>query len=204
MARPLEILLALFGIIALFPIIIVSALLVAIMSPGPVLFRQERVGRDGELFEILKFRSMTAKPCDGASLVTAAGDSRITPVGRILRKSKIDELPQLFNVIRGDMSFVGPRPEVPELIGLYSDTVRQTMLSVRPGITDTASIVFRDEETELAAQSDPATYYRDVIVPRKGAIYCDYIPRKSTIYDLKIILQTLARIVGVDNNKDSQ
>ena len=150
--RLFDIVCAALGLLVLSPVLLVCALLVGLTSPGGVLFRQERVGKDGVPFTIYKFRSMRK---DNAGLkISTSGDSRITPVGRVLRKAKLDELPQLWNVLKGDMSFVGPRPEVREYVDLYTPEQRQVLL-VRPGITGMASIRYRNENDLLSASADP-------------------------------------------------
>lgn len=183
------------GLILLAPAMTVIAILVKRDSQGPALFKQERVGRSGRPFTLLKFRSMTIAPKSAGPLVTAATDARITQVGAKLRSTKLDELPQLINVIRGDMSIVGPRPEVPEYVNLWADDDRLVILSVRPGITDPATLQLRREEEMLAAQPDPELYYRQVLLPEKTRIYCDYVHTQSLGRDLGLILRTLASIV---------
>ena len=177
------------------PLLIVGAAAVVLETGRPVLYRQERIGVNGAVFEILKLRSMSEGGV-GAS-VTAGGDSRITCVGRILRKSKVDELPQLFNVLKGEMSLVGPRPEVSEFVELYPEQFER-LLSVRPGITDYSSIVFRNESEILAAASDPRQHYIDNILPQKIALSERYISKASTAEDLRVIFLTVAAIFGVD------
>lgn len=193
--RAFDIFFAAIGLIVLSPLLLALALAVRLDSPGPALFRQERVGRGGRTFRILKFRSM----CDGAdaqgSQVTAQGDARITRMGRLLRHTKLDELPQLWNVLAGDMSFVGPRPEVPKYVAVYPPGTRETVLSVRPGITDNASIQFRNESEYLARFPDPERAYVEDVLPRKLALYERYVHERSFLGDLRIIGQTLASVV---------
>lgn len=172
------------------------ALLVAGTSRGPVLFRQQRVGLNSEPFEILKFRTMQDDAARRGLLVTVDGDPRITPIGRVLRATKLDELPQLWNVLCGDMSFVGPRPEVPKYVSLYPPDVAEKVLSVRPGITDEASILFRDESQILAGASDPERVYIEQILPKKLMFHQLYVERRSFFGDLGIILRTLLRLVS--------
>ncbi len=183
------------GLILLAPVMAVIAVLVKRDSPGPALFRQERVGRGGKPFTLLKFRSMTGAPTAAGPLVTAATDARITKVGAKLRATKLDELPQLVNVFRGDMSIVGPRPEVHEYVDLWADEDRQVILSVLPGITDPATLQLRREEELLAAQPEPEQYYRQVLLPEKTRLYCDYVHTQSLGGDLGLIIRTLASIV---------
>lgn len=189
--RGLDIVASVTGLVVLSPVLGVVGLCVKATSAGPVLFRQERVGRNGELFTIHKFRTMSAG--DGL-LVSTSDDPRITRVGRLLRQTKLDELPQLFDVLRGDMSLVGPRPEVPRYVAMWPEEQRDVVLSVRPGITDPASIRFRDEGSRLSAADDPETYYRDVVLPEKCAMYVQYVNGRSLRGDLKIIWQTLFSI----------
>lgn len=190
--RAFDILCSFLGLTVLSPVLLVVSVLVAVTSPGGVFFRQERIGKDGKPFRIFKFRSMRK---DNAGLkITTGNDSRITPVGRFLRKSKIDELPQLINVLVGDMSFVGPRPEVADYVNLYTPYQRQVLL-VRPGITGLASIRFRNENDLLTASDDPNRTYVEQIMPRKIDLDLEYIPRASVFYDIKLIFQTFAVVI---------
>jgi lipopolysaccharide/colanic/teichoic acid biosynthesis glycosyltransferase len=182
------------GIVALLPVFAVVAVAVAVSSEGPVLFRQERIGRNGVPFHILKFRSM--RVANEGRQITVAGDRRITPVGGVLRRTKLDELPQLFNVLLGDMSFVGPRPEVRRYVELYPSDLRSIILSVRPGITDNAAIEFRNESDLLGKAADPEAEYVNEIMPRKLALYREYVEKQSFLGDLWILLRTLAAITG--------
>lgn len=179
------------GLLVLSPVLLVCALLVGLTSPGGVLFRQERVGKDGIPFTIYKFRSMRK---DNAGLkISTSGDSRITSVGRVLRKAKLDELPQLWNVLKGDMSFVGPRPEVREYVDIYTPEQRQVLL-VRPGITGLASIRYRNENDLLSASADPNRTYIEEVMPAKLALDLEYIPRACVSYDIRLILETLVTV----------
>ena len=190
--RAFDILCSFLGLTVLSPVLLVVSVLVAVTSPGGVFFRQERIGKDGRPFRIFKFRSMRK---DNAGLkITTGNDSRITPVGRFLRKSKIDELPQLINVLVGDMSFVGPRPEVADYVDLYTPYQRQVLL-VRPGITGLASIRFRNENDLLTASDDPNRTYVEQIMPRKIDLDLEYIPHASVFYDIKLIFQTFAVVI---------
>ena len=190
--RAFDILCSFLGLTVLSPVLLVVSVLVAVTSPGGVFFRQERIGKDGRPFRIFKFRSMRK---DNAGLkITTGNDSRITPVGRFLRKSKIDELPQLINVLVGDMSFVGPRPEVADYVNLYTLYQRQVLL-VRPGITGLASIRFRNENDLLTASNDPNRTYVEQIMPRKIDLDLEYIPHASVFYDIKLIFQTFAVVI---------
>ena len=190
--RLFDIVCAALGLLVLSPVLLVCALLVGLTSPGGVLFRQERVGKDGVPFTIYKFRSMRK---DNAGLkISTSRDTRITPVGRVLRKTKLDELPQLWNVLKGDMSFVGPRPEVREYTDLYTPEQRQVLM-VRPGITGLASIRYRNENELLTASSDPNRTYIEEVMPAKLALDLEYIPRACVSYDIKLILETLVTVV---------
>ena len=190
--RAFDILCSFLGLVVLSPVLLVVSVLVAVTSPGGVFFRQERIGKDGRPFRIFKFRSMRK---DNAGLkITTGNDSRITPVGRFLRKRKIDELPQLINVLVGDMSFVGPRPEVADYVNLYTPYQRQVLL-VRPGITGLASIRFRNENDLLTASDDPNRTYVEQIMPRKIDLDLEYIPHASVFYDIKLIFQTFAVVI---------
>ena len=175
------------------PLLVALAVAVRLDSKGPALFRQERVGLDGQTFRIRKFRSMAAEI--GGALVSATGDSRVTRVGRFLRKSKLDELPQILDVFIGHMSLVGPRPEVPKYVEMWPAGQRQVILSVRPGITDPASIAMRNEAEELDAAADPERHYTESLLPRKTAMYVDYVNNRSFVGDLAVIGRTLATVV---------
>jgi lipopolysaccharide/colanic/teichoic acid biosynthesis glycosyltransferase len=175
------------ALLFLLPVAGLVAIAILIEDGGPVLFRQTRVGRGGILFQILKFRSMRIRST-GAE-ITVANDPRVTRVGRFLRRLKLDELPQLWNVIRGDMSLVGPRPEVPRYVD-FGSSAWQTVLAVRPGITDFASLVYRDEERLLFGQADSEAHYRQVILPAKLKLNIDYIRRQSAWLDLKLMFWT--------------
>ena len=172
----------------LLPLFLVIAVAVAIDSRGGVLFSQERVGRFGRPFRLLKFRSMTV--CPSGSVLTSADDARVTRVGRILRPTHLDELPQLWNVIRGDMSLVGPRPEVARFVDVYTADQRATLL-VRPGITCRSSIAFADESERYPEDADPETFYVETILPEKCAMNVQYVLHLSLWEDIKIAFATL-------------
>jgi lipopolysaccharide/colanic/teichoic acid biosynthesis glycosyltransferase len=194
--------LAAFALCLLSPLLAVIALAVVAGSGWPVLFQQERVGQRGRPFQLLKFRTMrTGK--SGPS-ITARGDSRITGVGRFLRKFKLDELPQLWNVVRGEMSLVGPRPEVPRFVDM-NNPVWRSVLQVRPGITDPASIAFRNEEELLAKAADPISFYETSVLPAKLALNLAYLDRKCFWLDIKVILQTVwcAIVPGTQEIKET-
>lgn len=176
------------------PVMAVAAALIKKAEPeAPVLFSQERVGLGGRTFRIHKFRTMTAG-APGLS-VTSASDSRVTRVGAVLRKTKLDELPQLWDVLRGEMSLVGPRPEVPRYVAEWPADLRAEILSVRPGITDPASVRFRNEQDELGAAPDPERHYLEVILPEKAAMYAEYVRTRSFMGDLRTLLSTLGAVV---------
>lgn len=191
------------GLSVLSPVLGLAAVCIRLDSPGPVFFRQVRVGRGGTPFRIWKFRTMAAVQADGAPQVTTAGDARITRVGTWLRRFKLDELPQLINVVVGEMSLVGPRPEVPRYVALYPPGIRDLVLSVRPGITDLASITFRDENEMLAKYADPERAYIDAVMPKKLKLYAQYIESQSFWGDIALILRTLRSITARDSRDSS-
>ncbi len=180
---------ALLGLLVLWPVLLIVAILIRIKMPGgPVIFTQKRVGRNGKLFTMYKFRSMTVG--HGGSSVSVAGESRITPLGAKLRHYKLDELPELWNVLIGDMSFVGPRPDVPG----YADQLKgddREVLKLRPGITGPASLKYRNEEDLLAKQADPQRYNDEVIFPDKVRINLYYLHHYSFIKDIQMIFCTV-------------
>ncbi len=192
--RTLDIAAAAAGLVLLAPLLLVIALLVKLDSPGPVFFRQVRVGRHGRLFRIFKFRTMAQAEADGALQVTAATDERITRTGRWLRRSKLDELPQLIDVLRGTMSLVGPRPEVPRYVEHYPEASRARVLSVRPGITDFASVHYRNESELLAHAADPEREYLEVILPSKLRYAMHYVDNVSVADDLRVLGLTLRTV----------
>jgi len=182
------------ALVLLSPVMVLVGLGVRLDSPGPALFRHRRVGRHGREFNVLKFRTMVHRPDSGGPQVTKATDARITRVGAFLRRTKLDELPQLFNVLAGDMSLVGPRPEVARYVAMYPDPVRREVLALLPGITDLASIEFRDEQELLAAVADPEATYIHEILPRKLDLYVQYARQQSLWLDLKIIFLTISAV----------
>lgn len=191
--RGFDVLASLAGLVLLSPVLAVVALAIKLTSPGPVFFRQERVGRGFRRFEILKFRTMVPDAPKLGGQLTAGEDPRITRVGRLLRKTKLDELPQLINVLKGDMSFVGPRPEVPRYVEIFRDDYRE-LLTVRPGITDLASLKYRDESEVLGRSSDPETTYVEQVLPEKIALGKQYLRRSSLWFDVGLIFKTLFRL----------
>ena len=194
--RLFDLALALLALTLALPLMVAITLWVRLDSAGPALFRQQRVGRHGRLFHIHKFRTMRVRSSQAGPLITVAGDARVTRAGRWLRRTKLDELPQLLDVIRGDMSLVGPRPEVPRYMALYPDEARRLILSVRPGVTDRATIEFRDEERLLAAASDPERAYVEQVMPIKQRYYLDYVARRSLAGDVGILIDTLRAVLG--------
>lgn len=195
MKRAFDLVVSGLALVAALPILAIVALVVRLDTPGPVLFRQVRVGRHGRPFEILKFRTMADRPATSGHEITFHRDPRITRSGNFLRHWKLDELPQLWNVFRGDMSIVGPRPEVPKYVALYSDQDRALVLSVRPGITDPASIKYRSESEMLSGADDPEKLYREVILPDKVSLAVDYARTVSLGRDIAIIGQTLLKVL---------
>lgn len=193
--RTFDVVLSLAGIVVLLPLFAVIAGSIKLDSPGPVFFRQERVGRFGRPFRIFKFRTMRPDSEQSGGQITVGDDPRITGAGTFLRRYKLDELPQLFNVVLGDMSLVGPRPEVPRYVALYPEKTRELVLSVPPGITDYASIEYRDENALLGKASDPEKTYVEEILPIKLRYYEKYLAEQSLLIDSKIILMTLARLL---------
>lgn len=180
---------AVLGLLVLSPLLALLSVAIWLDSGWPVLFRHRRVGRKGRTFELLKFRSMVVN--HGGPSLTRKGEARITRVGAWLRRWKLDELPQLVNVVRGEMSLVGPRPEVPEYVDMQ-DPLWQRVLAARPGITDPASVEFRNEEELLAAAEDVERYYRTVILPRKLELSAAYLERRTFFSDLEILFRTVA------------
>jgi lipopolysaccharide/colanic/teichoic acid biosynthesis glycosyltransferase len=189
--RAFDTLLATAGLILFSPVLGFLACCIRLTSRGPVLFRQVRVGKDGRPFQILKFRSMEMQSRNTDRMITIAGDPRVTAMGKVLRRYKFDELPQLWNVIRGDMSLVGPRPELPIYVSGYTPDQRM-VLCARPGITDPASLVYRHEEEILAEQSDPEQFYRTQILPDKLARNRAYLQQITFRNDTHIILRTIS------------
>jgi lipopolysaccharide/colanic/teichoic acid biosynthesis glycosyltransferase len=177
-----------------FPVLFLFALLIRLTSPGPAFFRQVRLGREGRPFRIFKFRTMVAAQNSGPS-ITVSGDCRITPIGKILRRAKLDELPQLLNVLRGEMSIVGPRPEVPDYRHVYQNGLEK-VLQVRPGITDPASLALADEEKLLRQFADPLRAYEQIVLPRKLAMSLAYLQQRRLRDDVRILLLTALTAFG--------
>lgn len=182
------------ALVVLSPLMAVISVFIRREDAGPVIFRQQRVGRYGKLFTLYKFRTMRQVP-PGSPLITAAGDQRVTRVGRKLRSTKADELPQFWNVVRGDMGLIGPRPEVPKYVELWPPADREVILSVRPGVTDPVTVSMRREEEVLAEQADPEAFYVSHILPEKIRGYVSYVNNRTLMGDLKIFLKTAVTVV---------
>lgn len=195
MKRIFDVIVAGLGLLFLFPVFIIVSMLIVADSKGGVFFRQYRVGRFGKDFRIHKFRTMFIDS-EKKGRITVGQDARVTRVGWYLRKYKIDELPQLIDVLSGTMSLVGPRPEVREFIDEYPDDIREKVLSVRPGITDLASIEMVDENEILSSYDDQRRAYIDIILPIKQRYYLDYVANNSVKYDCVIIWKTIIKILS--------
>jgi len=186
---------AVLGLVLLAPVMAAVAVLIKLDTPGPVFFRQERVGWNGRRFRIFKFRSMVMGAQNVGTALTVRADRRITRVGAFLRRKKIDELPQLLNVLLGEMSLVGPRPEVPEFMSFYTPQQRALIVSMRPGLTDYAAICFHDESSLLAESRDPVEVYRRKIMPIKFAYYDRYSHEVGIFTDFRLILATILMLI---------
>ncbi len=182
------------GLIILAPVLLIIALIIKLRDGGEVMFKQVRVGKDGKNFKVLKFRTMVLNAEKLGDKVTTGDDPRITPIGHILRKYKFDELPQLINVLKGEMSLVGPRPEVPEYVEFYPDDVRDIVLSVPPGMTDRASIEFVNENELLSGSTDPVNDYKNKVLPIKLDYYVEYVKQRSLFLDFTLIIKTIVAI----------
>ncbi len=207
MKRLFDIIAASLGLLLLAPLLIVIAVLIKTTSPGAVIFRQRRVGRQFKPFFILKFRTMVPDAAAMGGQLTVGDDARITSVGRLLRKTKLDELPQLINVLIGNMSFVGPRPEVPKYVEMFRTEYEQ-ILQVRPGVTDLASLTYRNEAAILGQSDNPEQEYIQRLLPDKLALARDYVSQQSLMMDVKIILLTIwklfrDRITPINRSHDS-
>lgn len=192
--RAMDIVISGAALLVIWPVFLIIALAIVIDDPGPVFYRQVRVGRGGRTFRIFKFRTMIADADKKGLAITVGRDSRITRVGAFLRKTKLDELAQLMNVFVGDMSFVGPRPEVPHYVDMYTPYQRQVLL-VRPGITDYASIAYRNENELLAEADDPEKCYIEEIMPAKIEWNMKYLHEISPLADIRLIFKTIAAVV---------
>jgi len=192
--RAVDIVFSATGLLLLSPLFLLLPILIKLSSRGPVLYSQGRVGLNGTTFHILKFRSMHVGADSAGPALTCAGDRRITPIGRWLRRSKLDELPQLWNVLIGDMSLVGPRPEHPLYVRSYNPEERR-VFAIRPGITDSASIFYRHEEDLLQSVSDFENFYREVVLPHKLSLNLAYVDNITVAGDLSLICQTITSLV---------
>ena len=192
--RAMDIVLSACALAILWPLLLLIALAIWIDDPGPVFYRQVRVGRNGKTFRIFKFRSMVMDADKKGLAITVGRDIRITRVGAVLRKTKLDELAQLLNVLLGQMSFVGPRPEVPKYVELYTPYQRQVLL-VRPGITDYASIAYRNENDLLAGAPNPEAMYIEQIMPDKIELNMKYLREISPLADIRLILKTIVAVI---------
>jgi len=184
---------ALLALVVLSPVLLIAAVLVRLSSPGPVIFRQVRVGRHGRPYEIYKFRTMYHSGDSGSAQVSPDGDPRVTRVGRVLRAWYLDELPQLVNVLKGDMGLVGPRPETPEFVALYTPSERQ-VLSVKPGLAGPSTLGFMDEADQLAGCDDPLEHYRTVLLHERVRLDLGYLERRSLGYDLLLLVRQVVAI----------
>ena len=194
MKRILDIVVSLIGLICLLPLLLLVAVLIKLDSTGPVLFRQTRMGMRFRPFQILKFRTMVQDSSTKGQSITVGDDPRITRVGRFLRKTKIDELPQLINVFKGEMTFVGPRPEVPQYVELFRQDYEE-ILKIRPGITDLASIKYRNEAALLGQSKNPEEEYVTRVLPDKISLGREYVRCSSLAFDLRLIFRTFLKLI---------
>lgn len=182
------------GLFLLSPVLLIIALMIKLKDGGNILFKQVRVGKNGQNFKVLKFRTMVVDAEKLGNKVTTGNDPRITPIGHTLRKYKLDELPQLFNVLKGEMSLVGPRPEVPEYVEFYPEKIRHIVLSVPPGMTDRASIEFVNENDLLSDSEDPVSDYKNKVLPIKLDYYVRYVNERSLWLDFSLVIKTVVAI----------
>jgi len=195
MKRVFDIAAAAFGLLLLSPLFLFVAILIKLDSRGPIFFRQERIGRDFRPFFIYKFRTMVENAAQIGSVITYGGDPRITRIGRFLRKTKIDELAQLINVVKGEMSMVGPRPEVPRYVEMFRQDYEE-ILKIRPGITDLASLKYQDEAELLGTSASPEEDYVKRILPDKLKLAKDYVQCSSLTFDIGLMLKTVPKLIG--------
>lgn len=193
--RVFDIIISSIGFLILSPLFIIIVFLVKISSPGPIIFSQERVGLNERIFHLYKFRSMVINAEQIGTSVTTGQDPRITKIGRLLRKTKLDELPQLWNVLKGDMGFVGPRPDVPEIVNSYNGNMKR-ILEVRPGITSNATLYLRNEEDVLSLAEDPDKAYDEIFVPAKIGLAMEHVNRRSFLFDFGILIKTIWALTG--------
>jgi len=193
--RLFDVILASVGLLVLSPILVIVSSGILLESGRPIIYRQKRVGKDWEQFTLYKFRSMVSQEAVKGPICNTKNDKRVTTLGKFLRKYKLDEIPQLFNVLKGDMSVVGPRPEVPEFVDYYPDSYRE-ILKIKPGITDLASIEFRDESSLLDCEADEAeNVYLTEILPKKLSYNRIYLNKMGFVYDIKLIIKTVYSII---------
>ena len=195
MKRTFDIIVAGIGLALLSPLLLLVAVLIKVDSHGPIFFRQERIGKGFRPFLIYKFRTMVEKAPQMGSPITYGDDFRITRAGRILRKAKLDELPQLFNVVKGEMTFVGPRPELPQFVEMFRQDYEE-ILKVRPGITDLASLKYRDEAEILGRSVDPRKEYIARVLPDKISLGKQYVRSSSLVFELRLIFKTLFTLIA--------
>jgi lipopolysaccharide/colanic/teichoic acid biosynthesis glycosyltransferase len=193
--RVFDFIMALMGMLIISPLFTITIFLIKLSSPGPIIYSQKRVGRNGRLFRLYKFRSMVDNADQFGTSATAGIDPRITKVGRLLRKTKLDELPQLWNVLKGDMSFVGPRPDIPEIVNNYNNKMKK-ILEVRPGITSNVTLHLQNEEDLLSLANDPDKAYEEIFVPAKVKLAMEHVDRKSFLFDFGILLLTVWSLTG--------
>ncbi len=191
MKRLADFIISLFGLIITSPLLLILAFLVKITSKGQAIYHSKRVGKNGELFDVFKFRTMVVDADKIGGPSTSADDPRLTDIGKFLRKHNLDELPQLWNVLKGDMSFIGPRPEVPSEVETYKEEVKKEILSVKPGMTDLATLADIHEEEILRGSKDPHKAYREKIKPQKIKLALRYVRERSLWLDLKIFVKTI-------------
>ena len=199
--RLIDIVISSFGLILFAPILLIVGGLIKLSSPGPALFRQQRVGKNERLFWILKFRTMVEGAERTGGGITPRNDPRVTPLGVFLRKWKLDELPQLWNVLKGEMSVVGPRPELPSYVAEYTSEQKAVLL-VKPGITDPGSLRYRDEGRLLQQNRDPQRLYREKILPDKLALNLQYLKDISFARDLHLIVSTIKSVIGLPDTSE--
>ena len=197
--RALDVVVSLIALLVGVPLFVFVAIWIKLDSPGPVFFTQTRVGRYGKLFRIHKFRSMTVGAESVGPLITADSDTRVTRCGNFLRRTKLDELPQMFDVLVGNMSLVGARPEVPKYVALYPDHIRDAVLSLRPGITGYAALIYQRESQLLSQAIEPEKMYVEEILPAKLTYYYDYALNRNMLMDISIILNTCSAVLGMSN-----
>jgi lipopolysaccharide/colanic/teichoic acid biosynthesis glycosyltransferase len=195
MKRIFDIVFSILALLICAPLFLVIALIIKVQSDGPIFFKQERVGQFCSIFEIIKFRTMTVDAEKNGIQITFNNDPRVTTLGKFLRKYKLDELPQFWNVLRGDMSVVGPRPEVSKFVDHYPPELKDKIFSIKPGITDLGSIHFSSESSYLISEDDANIFYVNNILPIKISYYVDYINNKSLMLDIKIIFLTFKKII---------